>query len=82
MADTHTTCIACGQTDDHPVHSVQLRDGTWIDWHMDCHATATDCSVCRHQLDGANGAKGDALRTHLNSKPPTDLTHPDGPQEV
>lgn len=65
-------CIACGQSDDHPRHEVVIGDGTHtsVFWHMDCHAQATDCAVCKAQLTGANGATGHELRAHLVSLPP------------
>jgi len=62
-----TTCIGCGQTDDHPKHVVVVNAAhDSVAWHMDCHAHAsTACEVCDAQTALAAGAKGDALRTHL-----------------
>jgi len=63
-------CIGCGKSDDHPRHHILLNDGehTSVFWHMDCHA-ASGCDVCSDQIAGAKGAKGDKLRTHLESLP-------------
>jgi len=60
-------CLGCEQADDHPRHVVALQDGTDVFWHMDCHAV-TGCAVCAKQIEGAEGATGDTLRTHLTTK--------------
>lgn len=57
-----TRCIACAQVDDHPMHSVQVEDGSgaFVDWHMDCHAQVIGCSSCSAVVasrpEGATGA--------------------------
>lgn len=58
-------CIACKQTDDHPRH---IDGETGALWHMDCHVLVTGCEVCASQIEGADGAIGDALRLHLTTK--------------
>jgi hypothetical protein len=62
-------CVGCKQTDDHPRH-VEVIDaaGTAVPWHMDCHALITGCETCTAQTAGADGATGDALRTHIIEK--------------
>jgi hypothetical protein len=74
------TCIGCGQQDDHPRHVIDAG-GTDVTWHMDCHVFAAGCEVCKHQLDGVGGAKGnpkgDKLRAHLQSLPPVEVEHVD-----
>lgn len=70
MANPLRTCIGCTKTDDHPRHVVTQSDGTDITWHMDCHVLATGCTVCARQLEGSDGAAGDALREHLVSRQP------------
>lgn len=67
------TCIGCAQTDDHPRHVLNVGDVD-ISWHMDCHAIATGCPVCKAQLEGVGGVegnpKGDELRAHLETTGP------------
>lgn len=62
-------CIACGQYDDHPRHVFATPDGAAVPYHMDCHAMAADCEVCKAQLATVGGVdknpKGDELRTAL-----------------
>ncbi len=62
-----TTCIGCGQADDHPKHVVVVNAAhDSVAFHMDCHAASSvACEVCASQIANAAGAKGDALRTHL-----------------
>jgi hypothetical protein len=62
-----TTCIGCGATDDHPKDAVLLPDGTWVDWHMDCHARA-GCPGCQHQTRNKGTARGDEFRTILETQ--------------
>lgn len=60
------SCLACGQTDDHPRHMVVLSDGSEAFWHMDCHSRISPpCSVCAEVISGADGVTGDALRSHI-----------------
>jgi len=69
MALITRTCIACTQTDDHPRDVVD--HGAWlVTWHLDCHVIATGCPACKNRLADAESAKGDELRTHLESLPP------------
>jgi len=65
-----TTCIGCGQTDDHPHHvTVVNAQHDSVSWHFDCHsASSAACESCARQLEGSNGAKGEALRAHLIPK--------------
>ncbi|GIM88895.1 hypothetical protein [Paractinoplanes toevensis] len=62
------TCPICTGTDDHPRHVIDVADTT-IAVHMDCCATARNCDVCKAQLAGVGGVKGnpkgDRLREHL-----------------
>lgn len=71
MADLVTsTCLACGQHDDHPKHQVLVDENHTSVWfHMDCHARSSEaCDVCTMSISGApEGAKGDTLRVHLLS---------------
>jgi hypothetical protein len=71
MANPVRTCIGCEQTDDHPRHVVAHPDGSTVTWHMDCHAIASGCDVCRDQTAAANGVKGDELRAHLVTTGPS-----------
>lgn len=74
MADTDlvtTTCIGCGQRDDHPKHVLLVNaDHTTVNWHMDCHSRSGDgCEVCTSQIAGKPaGTIGAELREHLTSK--------------
>ena len=41
------TCIACGQTDDHPRHQTVLPDQSEVGHHMDCGARLNPpCQTC------------------------------------
>lgn len=68
MSAPFRTCILCTKRDDHPKHVVVTGDVESVR-HMDCCALATDCSICKAQLDGVGGVegnpKGGALREHL-----------------
>lgn len=68
-----TTCLACGQTDDHPKHSVMVDPaGGWADWHLDCHAQVTGCEDCSRRIAGRpDGATGAQLLEHLLAPTPT-----------
>lgn len=68
MTNPLRVCLGCGQTDDHPRHVIALQDGSDVPWHMDCHALATGCDVCKSQIAGAEGVTGDELRTHLTGE--------------
>lgn len=61
------TCIGCGQSDDHPRHTIALPDGNDVHWHHDCHALATGCATCAATVDSAGGVIGDELREHITS---------------
>lgn len=62
------TCIACGQTDDHPRHSVQIDPERWADFHLDCHARMDPpCRECASRVEGADGKTGAQLLAHLLS---------------
>jgi hypothetical protein len=69
MSNPVRTCIGCAQSDDHPRHVIATGDGAAVTWHMDCHAIASDCDICKAQLADVGGVKknpkGDALRAHL-----------------
>jgi hypothetical protein len=69
-AVVQTTCIGCGQNDNHPKHVVVIDDThESVAWHMDCHSRAsTPCPVCTTQTAGASGVTGDDLRAHLIAK--------------
>lgn len=62
------TCPICSGVDDHPRH-VQDIGGNETHPHMDCCAVFRNCEVCKAQLEGVGGVKGnpkgDALRKHL-----------------
>ena len=62
-----STCLGCGQTDDHPKHVVVITaDHVSVAWHMQCHAASSaGCDVCTEQTANAAGLTGDALRNHL-----------------
>lgn len=71
------SCVACGQVDDHPRHSMPAPDGDgWADFHMDCHATL-GCPTCVESIRDAAGATGDAFRAHLVAMMPAPTA--DGP---
>lgn len=74
MSNPVRTCIGCAQTDDHPRCLWATPDGALVGWHMDCHVIATDCAICKAQLEGVGGIKqnpkGDALRKHLLTTSP------------
>lgn len=65
MSNPTVPCIGCTQVDDHPRHSVQVGDNTWVDWHMDCHSTATGCESCTEHTTKSGGKTGDDFRAHL-----------------
>jgi hypothetical protein len=65
------TCLACGQTDDHPRHVIGLPDGNSINYHMDCCVVVKNCEHCTASLEGSNEAKGDDLRAHIIANAPT-----------
>jgi len=63
-------CLACGQADDHPRHSVQVDPEHWADFHLDCHAaSAPPCPECAARIAGADGATGADLLQHLLTPP-------------
>lgn len=59
------TCLACGQTDDHPRHVIGLPDGNDVNYHMDCCSIVKNCEHCTPVVDSSDGAKGDDLRAHI-----------------
>lgn len=59
-------CAACGQSDDHPRHTIAVSPTETVHFHMDCHAN-NGCEVCQAQIKGAKGAQGDKFRGHLIS---------------
>jgi hypothetical protein len=69
IANPVTTCVGCGQVDDHPKHVTVVNDGQHTDvrWHHDCHAAANPpCSVCASIMEaGAAGKTGEDLRAHI-----------------
>ncbi len=76
MSNPTRTCLACGGTDDHPRHVLDVGNGTTVNFHMDCHSIASGCEVCAAQIEDAKGAKGDKLRTHLLKTDATDEKAP------
>lgn len=62
-----STCLGCGQDDDHPKHVVVITaDHESVAFHMDCHSRFSNpCDICTSQIAGANGATGEALRNYL-----------------
>lgn len=69
MQNLMRPCIACGQVDDHPRHTVVIPPNQdEIRWHMDCHLMVTGCELCAAALAGADGVIGDELRAHLTRK--------------
>jgi hypothetical protein len=71
IANPVTTCVGCGQTDDHPKHIDVRDDGQHTDvrWHMDCHAAANPpCPTCTSIMEaGATGKTGEDLRAHIQA---------------
>jgi hypothetical protein len=70
MANPVRTCLACGQTDDHPRHVVGLPDGNDVNYHFDCCAIVKGCETCTPTVDSAGGKKGDDLRAHIVENAP------------
>lgn len=67
------SCIACGQTDNHPRHVVVLPSGDSAAYHMDCHARMNPpCDDCVGLTAAAAGVTGDDFRAHLLSQTPKD----------
>lgn len=63
------TCIACGQTDDHPRCLVDDGTGADLNYHKDCHRIAFGDMPCHQVLnEGADGLKGDDLRAFITSE--------------
>jgi len=66
-----TTCVGCGQADNHPKHVTVVDDGKHTDvrWHMDCHAAANPaCPTCTSVMQaGAAGKTGEDLRAHIQA---------------
>jgi hypothetical protein len=62
------SCLACGQTDDHPKHSVAITPVNYVDWHYDCHHAVTGCEICAPIVKSAKGKTGEELRAHLMGK--------------
>jgi hypothetical protein len=61
-----TTCLACGQHDDHPKHGVQVDPERWADFHLDCHALMSPpCPSCVERTRGADGATGAEMLDHI-----------------
>lgn len=67
-----STCIGCGQTDDHPKHIDERGGGIEVRWHMDCHVISLGsggepghCDICTPRRVGADGLTGDTFRTHI-----------------
>jgi hypothetical protein len=68
MSNPVFACLACGQSDDHPKHVVDL-DGTHIArMHMDCCASVRGCEICAPVVKAAKGKTGEALRDHIMTK--------------
>lgn len=65
MTNPVRTCLACGQTDDHPRHVIALPDGNDVTYHFDCCKIVKGCEHCTEALEHADGAKGNDLRAHL-----------------
>ncbi len=62
-----TTCIACGQTDDHPKHRYAAGPASGEFqrcYHLDCHA-AMGCDICRAQTVDQGDLRGDDFRAQL-----------------
>lgn len=60
-----TTCLGCGQEDDHPKDNVYVGgDKPWVHWHMDCHARA-GCEDCAHSTRNQGDARGEEFRQIL-----------------
>lgn len=70
---TQTTCLGCGQTDDHPKCNTILNDGqhSAMHFHMDCHAAVTPpCPVCSAVMAaGGAGKTGATLLAHITAEP-------------
>ncbi len=71
MADSlvATTCLGCGQRDDHPKHQVVINaEHESVHWHMDCHSRVDPpCELCAAQTATAEDKIGAELREHLLS---------------
>lgn len=79
MALAQSTCLGCGQNDDHPKHLVGLQDGSTAAWHMDCHARATDCATCSANVADKGDVKGSDFRKHIeDNRPFAQLMDEDG----
>lgn len=70
MANPVRTCLACGQTDDHPRHVIALPDGNDVNYHMDCCQIVKGCEHCAAAREGGEDKKGDELRTHIVENAP------------
>lgn len=68
-----STCIACAQTDNHPMLITGDLDKPPIHWHHDCYVIAKQpgWEDIAALIAGANGATGHALRLHLHPDPTT-----------
>lgn len=62
-----STCIGCGQTDNHPMILTGPLDEAPIYWHHDCFVIAKrpGWEDIKTAIEGAQGATGHALRMHL-----------------
>lgn len=71
MALLVSTCMGCGQTDDHPKHQMGLADGSTSYWHMDCHARSGDgCPTCETNVAEKGDLKGADFRQHIEENRP------------
>lgn len=64
------TCMACGQTDDHPRHSLIIRLQPELveeEMHKDCCVRERGCRQCWSEISGADGKTGDELRAHITA---------------
>jgi hypothetical protein len=62
-----TTCLGCGQRDDHPKHQIVINaEHESVHWHMDCHSRVDPaCELCAAQTATAEDKIGAELREHL-----------------
>lgn len=66
MGNPIKTCLACGQTDDHPRHTHVLLDHSEVGHHFDCGARMEPpCESCTQRSAGSAGKTGEAMRQFL-----------------
>uniref|UniRef100_UPI003F4935B8 hypothetical protein n=1 Tax=Pseudonocardia sp. CA-138482 TaxID=3240023 RepID=UPI003F4935B8 len=68
MALIVSTCVLCGQTDDHPKDVVAMPGDLTARYHHDCHAAAEPpCESCRWLVAHKGDLKGTDWREQIGS---------------